>query len=679
MRCRLCWRITLGVFALIVAVESVILVPSGRRFERTEWQRVAARAQIMVESALAGARGADAAKAASSVIGLYGLRSVAIYDSRGALIAQGGEPPAPPFAAARGDMAGLAGTGDGGRTLTAAWLSHAIARATVVARVEASAVPARLRAYLLRVAGLVGIIVVVVTVGTMLILDLSLLRPLLRLRESSLAAGADPEHAEAFVLGTRRRDEMGELIAAHDAMLAQVAESRRRDREMAEERARFLTHHDPSTGLPNGAALLEFLAHQGEAANPVTLLHLNVQRFRLVNSTYGAQAGERVLCALARRLQHAAAPGDLLARIGADRFAVARGGEIPPHEAHSLAERLLRHAAPPIEVSAGNEVSLAVRIGIAQTDGPDVSGEDLVSRAELALSRTYEDPACKYQFYSADLAEQAREHQLLAQDLERALQRDELFVVLQPKFELARDGAAALSGAEALLRWRHPERGPVSPAKFIPIAESTGLVDALTELVLRAVGERIRAWRARYGWSPRVAVNLSAQQFGRADLAAWLSRLLAESGAPPGLVEVEITETAAMRDVLHSVAAVGELRGLGLRVSIDDFGTGYSSLSYLRRFAVDAIKIDKSFVDDIGRDRHAEAVCSAILRLGQSLGMRVVAEGVETAAQADFLRRRKCDEVQGFLFGKPLAPVAFEQAWLRDMPAAHATALLARR
>jgi diguanylate cyclase (GGDEF)-like protein len=500
----------------------------------------------------------------------------------------------------------------------------------------------------------------------MFVLDIWVLRSLLRLRESSLKAGADPEAAVEVTRDITGHGELGELLSAHNTMLRELANSRRRDRAMAEERARFLTHHDVSTGLPNRAALVEFLERQREAGT--TLLFLNVLRFRLFNATYGAEAGDRLLAELARRLCATAAPGDFVARLGDDRFALARGGGMRPDEAAALAERVLAAAAAPFAIQPDTVLSPAVRIGIAKDTA--LRGHELVAQAELALGRTSEDGGAKYAFFSAALAEQAKERQALARDLEQAIERGELPIALQPKVGLAVPDKRALAGAEVLLRWRHPARGHVSPAVFIPIAEATGLILAIGEFVLRASCAQMRAWLDRYGTSPRLAVNLSAHQFRQADLADRLARVLREFDIPRGFLEVEITESSAMADVERTAAILAELRELGVGVSIDDFGTGYSSLAYLRRFAVDAIKIDKSFVDDLGADAHADTICDAILRLGQSLGTKVIAEGVEREDQATFLRHRRCDEAQGWLFGKPIPAAEFEKVWLMEKAAA---------
>ncbi len=694
--CRLCWKITLAVFGLILGVESVIIVPSARYFERGELMRLAERTQSLVEFVLADARRRRILPDLDAIVGQEGLRGVAIRGPSGAVLASAGEVPATDLVPGATLKRQLVSTETGGRTLTAVWRSDLIPDVTVAARVDVGDLPQRLHAYLLRIAGLIAIIVLVVTVGTMLVLDRWLLRPLLRLRESALKAAATPDDAASFTLSMRRGDEMGDLIHAHNTMLNRVADSRRRDKEMAVEQAFFLTHHDLITGLPNRAALLEFLKRRCGMGHGVTVLLFNVLRFRALNATYGHAAADRLLHELARCLQYAASPDDFLAHVGADRFVIVRCGMGDPHVTAALAEKLLNAVSHPIKVADDVEVSLPVRVGIAQSDGNVFVGEDLLSQAELALVQTYEATTCKYQFYSPQFALAMRARQQLTHDLEQAILRREFFVVFQPKVKLLppHDGAV-LAGAEVLLRWQHPTRGLVNPAEFIPLAESTGLMGQIGDFVLRAAGEHIQRWHTRYGWSPRLAINVSGQEFSDPDLVRRIKRVVhgsampadrlelevtetttvrgaGESGIPTVRLELEITETTTMRDVEHSTQVLAELRKLGVHVSIDDFGTGYSSLNYLQRFMVDAIKIDKSFVDGIGHDHNAEVICDTILRIGHALGMRVIAEGVETEAQVVFLRLRKCNEAQGYLFGKPVTSEEFERTWLTSPPAAAA-------
>jgi len=656
--CRLCWRITLSVFALILVAEAAILVPSSRQFERNERKLLADQAQLLVEPALARAQATGASPALEALLGAYGLRGIALYASGGAELVAVGDAPPPP--AGTLDMHARA-LPDAERpaSLLAAWDSPSMPGTRVVVRGDAAGIEPRLRAFQWRIAGLVLIIVLVVTAGTMLVVDATVLRAVLRLRSSSQRAGADPLAAEKYRVRTRRRDEMGELIEAHNAMLDRVSAS-----------ARYLAHHDPLTGLPNRAALAAHLDRES-GSRGVTLLLVNLVGFRAINAGYGTEAGDGLVRGLASRLQAQAAPGDMVAHLGADRLALARGGVLPAEQASALAERIIRALAQPFNLGHGASVSPAVRVGIAQSEREAREGQALLAQADLALSRTYGTEDVKFQFFSSALAAEARERQSLTRDLERALERNEFWFALQPRFRLATDAVETPpAGAELLLRWRHPVRGEVSPAQFIPLAESNGLILPIGAYVLASACALAGDWRRRGMRAPRLAVNLSAQQFARPELLREIEAALARAAASADALEFEVTETAAMRDAARAAATIAGMRALGVHVSIDDFGTGHSSLNYLRRFAVDAIKIDKSFVDDIGRDGHADAICDAIVHLGHSLGTRVVAEGVENEMQARFLRARGCDEVQGYLYGHPVPAAEFERLHLRESVAA---------
>ncbi|MGE0558808.1 MAG: EAL domain-containing protein [Burkholderiales bacterium] len=262
---------------------------------------------------------------------------------------------------------------------------------------------------------------------------------------------------------------------------------------------------------------------------------------------------------------------------------------------------------------------------------------------------------------SPDYAAWAREASVLAGELDRGLASGELYAVIQPRMALVTGGGLKLAGGEMLVRWRHPQRGFVPPNRFIPIAEATGLIEPLGDFMLDTAARTLSGWLARYGHAPSLAVNLSARQFTNSRLPEKLEQLRINHDLPSGLIELEITESAAMRDAARTVAILGDLRAVRVPVSIDDFGTGFSSLAYLRQFEVDALKIDKSLIDDIGVDPNANAVCNAILQLGHTLGIKTVAEGVEHVRQLEYLRLRECDEVQGYFFGKPVEAEIFER------------------
>lgn len=647
----------------------MILVPSAQRFEAGLLSQHASNAIIAIEPTLAAAHYRERVGALSegvrNAVGRYGITGILLVGPDGKALISAGETDrlASQLAHATPMATNRTRAPDGAR-LDIAWPTQD--GIVVAARIDTSMVSDQVIAYSIRIGGLVGIIVLVVTLGTMLVLHGLVLRPVLRLRASARSAAADPDRAELHVVKSGRLDEIGDLIQSHNTLLEQVAASKRLDHALAEERAHYISSHEPLTGLPNRSALLQHLKRQSGKTGSVSLFLVNVFQFRVLNASIGSEPCDELLRQLSRRLARASRPEDFVAHLGADRFAVARShGDFNAQCAAEVAERLLASISSEYDLGGVTQRSVAVRIGIACRAAETVEGKILINEAELALARTRTEDAPRYEFYAPSFGEEARNRQMLVRDLERGIEGGEFFIVLQPKIALDSAGAIHLSGAEVLVRWQHPVRGPVGPADFIPLAEATGLIVSLGDRVLVDTCALLRSWIDRYGQAPRLAVNLSARQFALPDLEQRLERTLADAKVPPALLEVEITESAAMKNVQQTAGVLANLRSLGVRVSIDDFGTGYSSLAYLRRFSVDAIKIDKSFVDEIGIDRNAEVICDAILRLGRALGCKVVAEGVETAAQVAFLRRRRCDEAQGFFYGKPMLPDQFESAWIR--------------
>jgi diguanylate cyclase (GGDEF)-like protein len=669
--CRLCKSVTFSVFVLILAVESVILVPSAHNFRENALRLLEQHAITLVRSALLVTTGQPRADELRELLQkliddrkLLGLRILA---GDGATLAYAGDADFADWAF--GDLVQDSEgkirrvTHDGTR-LDLAWNSAVGATPVIVlGRMDSSNVQTDLTAFVLRIAGLVALIVGVVTTGTMFVLYRSVLGPILRLRRSMLRAAEEPDRAEVFQVVERPRDELGDVFQTHNEMLVRVAESKRADRLRAEEQARFLGRHDTLTGLPNRTFFLEHLRQALPAAyasgNSVVVLVLNLSGFRNVNDGFGQHIGDEVLVQIARRLSQGIGSGDFLARIGGDEFGIARVGAVSPDQAAALTENILAHVTHPLHVQDA-DIRLQGRIGIAYGAAEQRDPNSVLHDAELALSRIRRDPVTRYQFFSPEMGEAARRWQEMEHALRQALEQRAFQLFYQPKVSLAGNGGAAhVNACEALLRWQHPAWGWVPPLKFIPIAEATGLIGPIGAWVIEEACRQIRRWLDAGLIAPRIAVNLSAHQFHDPALPDTVSAAIASSRVDAALLELEITESVAMRNVEKTAVALSKLRRLGVQLSIDDFGTGYSSLSYLRRFEVDSIKIDKSFVDDIGRDSSADAICEAIIRLGHSLGKRVVAEGVETEIQSAFLHQRQCEEAQGNWFGRPMPPPEF--------------------
>ena len=435
--------------------------------------------------------------------------------------------------------------------------------------------------------------------------------------------------------------------------------------KISQERLEFLAHHDPLTGLPNRVMFcdrLELAMHRADREGTLAaVLFLDLDRFKHVNDSLGHSAGDLLLQQVAERLQDAVRRQDTVARQGGDEFTLLLDGLHDGERAAGLAQKLVDAIALPFVVD-GHELFLGASIGISvyPVDGRDV--ESLLRNADAAMYRAKEAGRNTYAFYSEEMTSHALERVLIEGQLRRAIERDELVLHYQPQIDLA---SGRLVGVEALVRWEHPTEGILPPARFIPVAEESGLMLPLGEWVLREACRQTKAWLDAGLEIARVAVNVAGPQIQRGQLGETVRRVLAQTGLPPERLELEITEDFLMAHAEQTVALLTELRSLGVGLAIDDFGTGYSSLAYLKRLPVDKLKIDRSFVYDLPSDENDAAIANAIIALGRSLRIRVIAEGVETPAQRQFLIATGCDEAQGYLFSRPLAADALE-AFLRQ-------------
>ncbi|MFK4511016.1 EAL domain-containing protein [Bradyrhizobium daqingense] len=420
------------------------------------------------------------------------------------------------------------------------------------------------------------------------------------------------------------------------------------ERKRAEARLAFMAQHDALTGLPNRNLLRqqmdEMLLHTRRSTDKVALLILGLDNFKSVNDTLGHAVGDKLLRGVAKRLRSTLREEDALARLNSDEFAVLQNGLTRPEDAVMLAKRLLEAIADPYLLD-GHSVVIGASIGIAMAPGDGDESEKLLKSAGMALSRAKADARGSFAFFEAALDAKAQSRRKIEVELRDAIQNDVLRPYYQPLIDLQ---SGRITGFEALVRWPHAERGMVSPAEFIPVAEDTGLINPLGGLMLRRACMDAAAWPD----DVRVAVNLSPLQFRSGNLLSMVTDALKHSGLPPRRLELEITETLLLEKSAQVLATLHALRALGVRISMDDFGTGYSSLSYLRSFPFDKIKIDQSFVRDLGANREAQAIIRSIVSLGKGLGVTITAEGVETEAELSCLRTEGCDEGQGFLFSK---------------------------
>ena len=430
-------------------------------------------------------------------------------------------------------------------------------------------------------------------------------------------------------------------------------------RKQADERIQYMAQFDALTGLPNQAQLGDHAKYAISLAQrsqePLALMFLDLDNFKDINDALGHRIGDSLLVEMARRLRLTLREQDTVSRLGGDEFIFLLPGVDALGVAH-VALKVLEVIADPCRIEQHDlYVSGSIGIALYPADGTDL--ETLLKRADAAMYRAKQEGRDGYRFFTEEMQVRSARHLQLVNALRRALERDQLQVHYQPQLSMQDNH---IVGAEALLRWTHPELGSVSPAEFIPAAEDSGLILSIGEWVLRHAVRQAKEW-GQGGIAPLVmAVNLSAVQFRHPDLPKLVTRILEEEGLPPEYLELELTEGVAMFNPQGAIAVMNSLHECGVRMSIDDFGTGYSSLSLLKKFKVYKLKIDQSFVRDIDTNQEDRSIVSAIINMAKSLGLQTIAEGVETAEQLAVLREQGCDEVQGYFFSEPLPAEQFE-------------------
>jgi diguanylate cyclase (GGDEF)-like protein/PAS domain S-box-containing protein len=431
-------------------------------------------------------------------------------------------------------------------------------------------------------------------------------------------------------------------------------------RKLSEQRIHHVAQHDVLTGLPNRSLLQDRLeqavAYSGRTSHPVWVMLIDLDRFKFVNDSMGHKAGDVLLVTIAARLRSALRDTDTVARLSGDEFVVILTEHQDEQLSADIVQRLMDSVAQPVML--GNKeflVTCSIGVAVYPTDG--APADSLIEHADIAMYRAKKLGRNNFQFYTPAMNDEALERVRIETALRSALERNEFVLHYQPQVDLV---TGQICGMEALIRWKHPELGMVAPNRFIGVAEETGLIVPIGAWVMRTACAQNRAWQDAGLGKLRVAVNLSARQFGAPNLLADIASVLSDTGLAPDCLEIELTESLFMNDVTLAVDLMHSMKALGVNLSIDDFGTGYSSLSYLSRFPIDVLKIDRSFVADITRDANDAAIVASIIALAHNLKLAVIAEGVETEEQLDYLRSRGCDEMQGYYFSKPLAPFEFE-------------------
>ncbi len=449
--------------------------------------------------------------------------------------------------------------------------------------------------------------------------------------------------------------------------LERVVTDRTQGLEAANRQLRHLASHDSLTGLPNRLLLddrmSQAIAQANRQAYGFAVAVLDLDRFKLINDSLGHRAGDQLLCEVAARLKGAIRAVDSVARLGGDEFVIIFDGPMTPAQSMEMGTRLLKVMEPSTRL-LGIDVHVSPSIGIAFYPRDGATIDTLLAHADAAMYHAKERGRNNVQCYTESMGTVTQQRVKLESELHEALRDGQFELHYQPKVDTA---TGRINSAEALIRWRHPQRGLLMPADFIPVADECGLLDAIGEWVLHEACRQGSIWQRRGPRALRVAVNLAPSQFRLMDLVGQIRRALDASGLDPGLLEIELTETAVMSDAEESVHILEAISRMGVLVSVDDFGTGYSSMSYLRRFPIDKLKIDRCFVEQMTARPEDASIVGAIISLAHSLRLKVIAEGVETPEQLQLLTQLGCDQYQGFYFSPALIPAQFEQL-LREDP-----------
>ena len=431
------------------------------------------------------------------------------------------------------------------------------------------------------------------------------------------------------------------------------------------EQLAFERHHDAVTGLPNRAWFLrrleEIMAGSTGPSHRYAFLFLDLDNFRLINDALGHGRGDQLLVAVGDRVRRSLETPASVARLGGDEFGVLILGVSESTDAIAITERIMAQLQAPFPLGE-HEVFVTASVGVVVSLPAHQTIDDLLRDADVAMYRAKQNGKNRYELFAPSMREPLALRLQMETDLRRAIERDELMVFYQPVVGVE---SGRIAGLEALVRWNHPRRGVISPGEFIPLAEETGLILPIGRWVLREACRQVRHWQKTCpGYEGLIlAVNISARQLSDARLVEEVAGALRDSGLEPSHLTLEITESVLMQDLVATTQALRQLKGLGVRLAIDDFGTGYSSLSYLKRFAVDTLKVDRSFVERLGQDRQDSAIVGTVITLAKTLSLSVTGEGIETAEQLAELRALGCDQGQGFYFTRPL-PVVEAQAIL---------------
>ncbi len=669
---RLSWRITMVVFLTILTVQVSILsmTINSYRQERLNELTETARSAIvpMLEQGITDLlKSPISDEQGNRLITTTKLNGLAIYTADLMLLKTFGEPLAislvnrnPASAASYHSTDGMA--------YEVVLRPSALGRPyMIVARIDSSHVQAQVMNHVSQTILVMLLMSAFVTTVLMMALGHWLLEPILFLRDNLRRAAENPENPRTEDSPFEPNDEIGGAIEMALTLIRQNARNLKQIKSAAEDQIHKLAYYDTLTGLPNRTLFLQKLnemakAQEADNNQRFTVITMDLDHFKDINDSMGHNVGDAILRAVGKRLRASMPESAVVARSGEDEFAVTMPLTGTASSGRDIAERVIGIIrGEPFKVFNEN-FQIRSSVGVSTYPDDGIDPDQVLKNADIALNRAKEEGRDTIKEYSEDFDRAVQLRFQMLRDLRDALEKKQLSLHFQPQLELS---TGKVIGAEALIRWWKPNSSKeggafIPPVEFIPIAEQSGLIVPIGEMVMRTGCEAAAAWH-KAGHHIRIAVNVSGAQFYQSDLVGFTERTLAETGLPPHLLELEVTESVFMEDITHTIDTLQRLHNLGVELAIDDFGTGYSSLSYLRQFPIDRLKIDQSFIRNALNNPDDAAIARTIVRLGHSLSLKVIAEGVETREHEDFLKAEGCDEVQGYRYSRPVPLEKFNE------------------
>ncbi len=662
---RLSWRIALSVFLTILTVQVSILGLTVQNYEQERLRDVstAGRAAIVplisnnIVDMLASPMSQEDMKRLTTSTRVNGI---AIYSRADAsLLAHYGAPLALVLRGLKNIPQNYYGSD--GSFYEVVFKPHELGRPYyIVAQMDSAHVSEQVYAYIEQTILIMLLMSAFVTTVLMIALGHWLLEPILFLRDNLMKASENPEDPNILDSPFDSSDEIGGAIDVALSLIRQNAENIKRIKSAAEDQIHKLAYYDTLTGLPNRIFFLQSLneriqAQEGDNPDRFAVIALDLDHFKDVNDSMGHNIGDAILRAVGKRLRASMPESAIVSRSGEDEFAITMALTKDVNSARDIAERVAGVIrSEPFKVFNEN-FQIRASVGVSTYPDDGIDPDQVLKNADIALNRAKEEGRDTIKEYSEDFDLAVQQRFQMLRDLRDAMEKDQLLLNYQPQLDLT---TGRIIGAEALIRWWKPDNSKeggyfIPPVDFIPIAEQSGLIVPIGEWVLRMACESAAAWQ-KAGYGMRIAVNVSGAQFHQSDIVSCVSKILQETGLEAGRLELEVTESIFMEDINHTVETLQQLHGLGVELAIDDFGTGYSSLSYLRLFPIDRLKIDQSFIRNALNNPDDAAIARTIVRLGHSLNLKVIAEGVETKEHEDFLLKENCDEVQGYRYSRPV-------------------------